>query len=200
MANPSIIRYIRDTLSGGYTEAQIRDALIKQGWYPEEVDQAMAQVRSEHAGTPQGGVKTGIPPRQSETTVRGYRKTGKKPAEAFRGSFMLTLAGGAVIIINSILVFLQVGDALSIFLTNVDISLLSSIGISLSQFDSFLINMVIGGFLAATSYILFIMPDSSRLTGIFIIALSLIAVMAGNGFMIGGIIAIAGGVMAVLGR
>jgi hypothetical protein len=201
MVNPSIVKYIKDTLSAGYTEAQIRSALIKQGWYPEEVDEALSAVRSEATGVPKATVTTGVPAKPSAAADKAQDAGKAKPAPGiFKGSFIMALAGGAVIIINSVLVFLQVGDALSLFITNVNLSLLGVMGITMSEFDSFIINIVIGGFLAGTSYVLYSMPENSRLTGIFIIALSLIAVMVGNGFLIGGVLAIIGGVLAVLGR
>jgi len=202
MANPSIVKYIKDTLSAGYTEAQVRNTLIKQGWYPEEVNEALFAVRSEVTGVPKATVTTGIPAKPVATTTNKAQDAGKaKPGPSIlKGSLIMALAGGAVIIINSVLVFLQVGDALSLFITNMDLSLLGVMGIALSEFDSFIINIVIGGFLAGTSFILYRMPESSRLTGIFIIALSLIAVMVGNGFLIGGALAIIGGILAVLGK
>jgi hypothetical protein len=110
------------------------------------------------------------------------------------------VAGGALIVLNALLVFLQIGDMFSLFVSNLEISLLGMFDVSLSDFDSFLINIIIGGFIAATSYIVYSMPDKSKITGMFIIALSMISVLVGNGFLVGGVLAILGGILAVIGR
>ena len=105
-----------------------------------------------------------------------------------------------MIILNSVLDFSGVGDMLSLVVPGVKVSFLGMLDVTLSAFDSFFLNSIIGGFLIAASLIIYMMPDKARLTGMFMVALSLITVLIGNGFLIGGIVAILGGILAVAGR
>ena len=139
---------------------------------------------------------------KEEPKKEGSKKPGEKkfglPEGMLKGSFILSVVGGIIIILNSVLVFSGIGDILDIVVPNIGLSFLNVFNISLSGLDNFLINIIIGGFLIATSYIIMTMPDKMKITGMFMIILSLISVMIGNGFLLGGIIAIVGGVFAFL--
>jgi hypothetical protein len=208
MADSKIVNYIRDTISQGYKKEEIKSALLKQGWFPEEIEEAFRAVQ------PAPGPKSPEPkPEQSKLTVKKFKKptvAGKHPQPkpeahkkrmgGIKGGFILSVVGGILIMVNSLLVYLQAGDMLTLFVSNASLSLISMLDVALSEFDSFLINTIIGVFVTATSYIIHTMHEKSRITGLFIIALSLISVLIGNGFLIGGIVAIMGGILAVLGR
>ena len=195
MADSKIVKYIKDTLSEGYSQEQVREALIRQGWYKEEIDEAFSvavsgekkpQVQQEKTGP------GGTPPAEE-----------KEKARRLSSGFLLGVAGGSLIILNAVLLMAGMGDILSFFITDMgdlSISFLEMFDVTLSLFDSFLINLIIGGFLIGSAYIVYLMPDRSKITGMFMVALSLISLMVGNGFLIGGIIAVAAGVFVVLGR
>ena len=198
MASDSrIIKYIQDTTSAGYQEDQVKEALLKQGWYQDEIDQAYAEIKGE-------------PPVEKEgVTVRKQGDTAK-PDEAeeaehyvsnqVSAGFVLAIIGGIIIILNSVMVFMDIGDLLHLFMNNVDFSLLGMFDLVLSEIDMLLINVIIGGFLIGVSFIIYSMPDKSKITGAFIVALSIISVLVGNGFLIGGMVAIVAGLLAILGK
>jgi hypothetical protein len=153
MADESIVRYIREQLSAGYTEGEIRDALSGQGWHPEEIEKAFSDATSSEQEEP-------------DIPVQG------RPAEGKSGNgmvFILPLAGGVLVILNSLIAYLG-------------------------------INVMIGGLLVAAAFIMHFIPGSSRLTGVFILALSLITLLMGDGLIIGGAVAIIGGFLAIIGR
>jgi len=52
MADQSLIKYIKDTQAGGFSEAQIRDAIKKQGWPQEEIDAAFNEIKAPKAWAP----------------------------------------------------------------------------------------------------------------------------------------------------
>jgi hypothetical protein len=193
MADSKVVKYIKDTLSQGYTEEQVREALFKQGWQKEEIDEAFAIA---------GPKKVTVSEPSTEPEAKGKPETSAQPAteRSFSTGFVLSAAGGVLIIINSVLVLMNVGDILSLFISNFSISFLEMFDVSLSRFDTVLINVIIGGFLLGTSYIIYTMRDKSKITGMFMLALSLITIMVGNGFLVGGIIAIAGGIFAVINK
>jgi hypothetical protein len=184
-----IVRYIRDQLSAGYSEQQIRDSLLGQGWHAEEVEVAFSIARS---------APRAVPPEKARQAAQAAQ-TGR-PAKRVGTGFVLSVAGGSLIVLNSVLVFLGIGDMLELFVPGISISFLSMFGVALSAFDSILINILIGAFLIVASFIIYFIPGKARLTGMFMVALSVITVLVGNGFLIGGIIAMVGGVFAMLGR
>ena len=200
-----IVQYIREQISAGYPENMIRDALMKQGWSHDEVDEAMSLAghhapkppAPEHVKAPPG--HAGPHPHEPHPGAHQPQKPDKHAGRIGPG-FLLSLAGGAMIILNSVLDFSGVGDMLSLVVPGVKVSFLGMLDVTLSAFDSFFLNSIIGGFLIAASLIIYMMPDKARLTGMFMVALSLITVLIGNGFLIGGIVAILGGILAVAGR
>jgi hypothetical protein len=184
MADESIVRYIREQLSAGYTEGEIRDALSGQGWHPEEIEKAFSDATSSEQEEP-------------DIPVQG------RPAEGKSGNgmvFILPLAGGVLVILNSLIAYLGIGDLMGIFVHGIKLSVLGMLGIYLSSFSSFLVNVMIGGLLVAAAFIMHFIPGSSRLTGVFILALSLITLLMGDGLIIGGAVAIIGGFLAIIGR
>jgi hypothetical protein len=192
MADSSIIKYIKDTLAAGFSEDQVREALAKQGWYKDEIDQAF----SEMGAAPKPAPRQAAPKQESEEKIVVRRAH----SGGFSGGFLMCIIGGVLIIINSVLVSAGTGDLLGLFISPLSISLLNMFDVSLSSFDMLVINVIIGGFLVGSSYIIFKMPDKAKLTGMFIVALSMISVLIGNGFLIGGIIAILGGLFSILGK
>jgi hypothetical protein len=185
-----IVQYIKDQIATGYSEQQIRDALTRQGWYPDEIDEAFSMART--YAPPQAAQPV------SEQAKSAQAVAEQKPARQIGTSFVLIMAGGAIILLNSILVYLGIGDILSFLVSNVSVSFMNMFDVALSTFDSFLINMIIGAFLIAASLIIYLMPYNAKITGMFVVALSIIAVLIGNGFLIGGVIAIIGGVFAII--
>jgi hypothetical protein len=187
---PRIVQYVKEQLSAGYAEKDIRDALLDQGWQPDEIDEAFSAAGGPPKEKPAG----------PEERPAG-RKAGKPVKEAAGAGmgFVLSIAGGALIVLNSVLVFIGMGDMLGLFVSNLNLSLLAAL-IELSVFDRFLVNMIVGSFLIAASIMVYMIPDRARLTGMFILALSVVSVLVGNGFLVGGIVAIMGGLLAVLGR
>ncbi len=186
-----IALYVKEQLSAGYSEQEIRDALSDQGWHPEEIDRAFSAAR------------TPVPQKQApaKMTVAAEQKPEKKPRLPRTGtSTLLSLAGGVLIILNSVLVFSGIGDLLDFFVYGISLSVIGMFNITFESIDFILVNIIIGGFLVAASYVIHTMPDKTRLTGVFVVALSSIAVLIGNGFLIGGIIAVVGGAFAVLER
>ncbi len=191
----SIARYIREQLSAGYTEQEIRDALSSQGWYSEEIEKELSAVRASAPAKPAARPAEGSP-----AAKQGPEKAATQQPRRIGTGFILSLAGGALVILNSLLVFLEIGDLLGLFVPGIGLSVLGMLGIQVSSFYSLLANIIIGGFLVAAAFIIHLIPDKARLTGIFMLIFSTITVLIGNGFLIGGIIAIIGGLLAILGR
>ena len=190
----SIIRYIREQVSAGYTEKEIGDALSSQGWYPEEIEKAFSTVRASVPAEP-----ATRPAEGSLAANRGHENAAtQQPMRGIGAGFILSLAGGVLVILNSLLVFLEIGDLLNLLVSGIGLSVLGMLGIQFTSFNSLLVNIIIGGFLVAAAFIAHFMPDNARLTGVFILILSAITVLIGNGFIIGGIIAIIGGILAIL--
>ena len=192
MADSRIVKYINDTLSKGFSEGDVKVALKKQGWNDDEISEAIKAAKS---GSPVGKPPEGKPEDKKPEQVAKQQPGNKS---IMKGGFILTVAGGAIIILNSILVYFGIGDMLELFVSNIGISFLSMFDVRLSNLDTFLINLIIGGFLMGSSYIIYAMSDKGRITSVFIIILSMISVVIGNGFLIGGIIAITGGIFAFL--
>lgn len=193
-ADSRIIQYIRNQLAAGYNEQQIKDALTKQGWYPDEINEALSMAKA--SPPPQAAQPVGKEAKPSPAQAG----VAQKPVRQIGTSFVLTIAGGAIILLNSILVYLEIGDILTFLVSNVSISFMNMFDIILSTFDSFLINIIIGGFLISAALIIYLLPDNAKITGMFVVALSVIAVLIGNGFLIGGVIAIIGGAFAIIKR
>lgn len=195
-AESKILNYVKEQLSAGYAEKDIRDALLKQGWKPDEIDGAFSAARE----APREKPKPGKVPAKAETGPAGPGPRGAEQGPSRIGmSFILSIAGGALIVLNSVLVFTGMGDMLSLFVSNLDLSPMSML-IELSVFDTFLVNMIIGITILAASVAMYMIPERASMTGLFILVLSLVTVLIGNGFIIGGIVAVAGGFLAVLGR
>ena len=192
----SIVQYIREQLSAGYTEQEIRDALLSQGWYSEEIEGAFSTVRAPAPAKPAARPAEGPPAVKQEPE----KAAAQQPRREIGTGFVLSLAGGVLVILNSLLVFSGIGDLLDLFVPGIELSVLGMLGVQLSSFDSLLVNIIIGGFLVAAAFIIYFIPDRVKLTGIFMLILSAITVLIGNGFLIGGIIAIIGGILTILGR
>jgi hypothetical protein len=192
--NSSIVNYIKEQLSAGYSEKEIRDALLSQGWYSEEIDKAFSAARAP-APTKPAAMPAEVPPAAGQEPEKA---AAQQPRGGIGARFILSLAGGALVILNSILIFFWAEDLLDLFVPGVELSVLGTLGLQLSSFDSLVVNLMIGGFLVAAAFIIHAVPDRARLTGIFMLILSVITVMIGNGFLIGGIIAIIGGALAIL--
>lgn len=193
MMDSRLIEYIKTQIAYGYSEQQIRDILLAQGWYQEEIDEAFSAARSQ-AQPPAGAVSR-------PATEVSKAKEGPAPFNIMSflsGYLLLSIAGGVLIIINSALVFFNLGDIIELFVSNLELSLLGMFDVTLKAFDAFLINLIIGIFLIIASYILYTMPEKKKLTGMFMVALSLITVFIGNGFLIGGLLGMGGGLLAIL--
>jgi hypothetical protein len=191
-ADSRIIQYIRDQLASGFSEQQIRDALTRQGWYPEEINEAFSMAKASAPAQAAQPVSKEAKPSPVQAGVA------QKPLRQIGTSFVLTITGGAIILLNSILVYLEFGDILTFLVSNISISFMNMFDIALSTFDSFLINIIIGGFLIAAALIIYLLPDNAKITGMFVVALSVITVLIGNGFLIGGVIAIIGGFFSII--
>lgn len=241
MVDSSIVKYVKDTLSKGFKEADIKAALLKQGWQDNEVNEAISIARAEMPGPaipaakpqpaqpakakpsaqPAKPVKAAQPakPVQKEEPMQPLKPQGdakpqpqpkvgvQQPAKPvaqpsakgwLTGGFILTLIGGIMVIINAVTVYTGFGDMLSLFITNVDISVFTSLGFTFSTMDYLLINLIVGGFLVIVSILIMKMQQKSLITGIFSIVIAVFAILMGNGFMIGGIIGAVGGVLALL--
>ena len=234
MVDSKIVKYVKDTLSKGFKETDVRAALLKQGWQDSEVNEAISIAKAEMPAPAMPAPVTGAaqpvqPVQQAQTQpvqkavpvqpvqaaqpakpqVQAQPKLGVQQPQAgaqpgakgwLTGGFILTLIGGIMVIINAVTVYAEVGDMLSLFITNVDISVFKSLGLALSTVDYLLIDLIVGGFLVIASLIIMKMHEKAVITGIFSIAIALVAILVGNGFMIGGIIGAVGGVLALLRR
>jgi hypothetical protein len=222
MADSSIVKYIKDTLAKGYKEEEIRNALVKQGWYADEISEALEVAKASKPAPAQPAPaekekpaeKAAAKPAAKEDHPHEEAKSiaAKSPqdvkasvsasghAKFMKLGFLLPIIGGAMILLNAALVFSGVGDLIGLAVPGISVSIIDTAGVPLSTLDTFLINVIIGGFMVASAYIIMTMPDKARITGVFIAALSFVSLMAGNGFIIGSVIAILGGVMAYLNK
>ena len=208
MADPKIIQYIKNTLSQGYGRDEIKDALLNQGWSEHEIAEAMAIAAPEPgkgAEQPEKAQKPEILKKEESKPITvkkeapGQEQSKRAPKEpSFSSAFAFTLVGGALVLVNSLLIYIMSIDLLLQFFVNTELSAAIMMGVVISPMDSFIINLVIGGFLIGLAYIIHAMPDKSRLVGIFVLAVSSIAVFVGNGFLLGGFIGILGGILALL--
>jgi hypothetical protein len=209
MADSKIMKYVKDTISAGYSEDEIRAALAKQGWYKEEIEEAISAVKSGQATRPQKTAK----PNETRARVPATKPSQKpgppdqavKPRQQVRPgkpvtAFMVSLVGGILVITNALLIFIGMGDILGVIVPGFALSVLDMLNMTLSSMDSFIINIAVGGFMTAASFMMYIMPGRIRISGIFILLFSIIAVLTGNGFLIGGIMGAIGAILALPGR
>ncbi len=212
MVDSRIVKYINDTLSAGYSEADVRKALVGQGWTPQEVEeafslaeagQAPAKAAQKPAQAKQGdkAQQKPVSPNEQEMAQKAQAApSGAQGPGIISGSFLMMAAGGALIIANSVMTLLGAGDLLALFMSNMEFSLMGMFDVQLSAMDSFLVNMIIGVFVLASSFIVVRMPDKAKITAAFVIVLSIISILIGNGFLIGGLVSVLGGVFTMLGK
>lgn len=199
----SIVKYIRDQKSAGYEDGQIAQALRQQGWAEDEIGEAFgmagraarpepARVQPKPAVKPQSVVKD---PVKEKVAQLGERKT---PSGGFGVASILPLAGGILIIINSVMIFMGLGDILGMILPGMNLTFLDMLGINLAVMETFMICLVVGVGIVMCSVLGSMKPEQGMLSGIVIIALSVMALLVGNGFLLGSVISMAGGAMLAL--
>lgn len=200
MTESKVIDYINDTLSQGFSENEVKAALKKQGWSDLDIDEAMRAAAPRSTSPPKRtGAQASKKPEQPKAE-KGKAAQGKPGKSLVKGGFILTAVGGMLIIVNALLIYLGFGDMLGFVMPNPELSVMTILGLSLTGMDVFLINLVIGVFLAAASFITYAMPYRRKLTGMFIIMLSLVSALVGNGFLVGGIAGLIGGALAVMDK
>lgn len=187
MADSSeIVRYVREQVSAGYRDSDIREALAGQGWSREEIDRAFSAARMSLS------LKSAAGAGQDASGLNGRQPMKIEPG------FVLSLAAGVLVIVNALIVFTGTGDLLELFIHEAEISFLGMLGLQVSPLDTLIVNAIIGCFLLAAGFIIHFMPDRARLTGIFMLTLSSLTLLSGNGFLVGGVVAVAGGMLAIL--
>ncbi len=100
-------------------------------------------------------------------------------------------------IINSIAGMLSETDILSFLVSGFSFSPLIDSGI-ISLGDSLIIGIVAGISVIVGSLLIKIRPEKANVTSILFIVLSVIAIILGNGYMVGGVIGILAGILGVL--
>jgi hypothetical protein len=211
MADSSIINYIREQSRAGYSEAEIRAALSQQGWEEGEIDEAISAAIQKPAKQPvkqpsqPGPVSSGKPPKVAGQP--GFRDPIKdkvaqmeqrpSPEKGFGINFILTVAGGLIILVNAILITVGVGDVLNLISPELNIALLNILGIALAPFELFIINLIVGIGIVACTFLGILKPEQDLLSGVVIISLGVMSLLSGNGFMIGAFIAIIGGALTL---
>lgn len=193
MADDSeMVRYVREQISAGYSDDDIREALAGQGWGRDEIERTFGAARKSLSKKPEGK-SSGSP----ETGQDSSGLSGRQPMRIEPG-FVLSLAAGVLVIVNALLVFAEAGDLLAVFIHETELSFLGMFGLQVSPLDSLIVNAIIGGFLLAAGFIIHFMPERARLTGIFMLILSSLTLLTGNGFLVGGVVAVAGGILAIM--
>ena len=209
MANPKIVDYIKQQLNAGYSQEAIKQALLQAGWFEEEIDEAFYEVQKQQGaqGSPAPASQPAQQPQTQQTGNRIITVAGKtpqtqqttEPENPFLSmQFLLPVAGGALIILNAVLVMMSVGDIISLFVTNVDISILSSMGIGISATDVPALGMVLGAGMVVAAVLMVKKPQKTMVLSILVLALSVISILAGNGFIIGGAIGAIQGVVGII--
>jgi hypothetical protein len=211
MTDSRLVDYIRKQSKAGYDAKDIIHALLTQGWSQDEINEAFAlssadQKPKEELPAEQAKAKQEKPPQEGteqKKAPEGMEQKKESPSARsyISARFILTVAGGVIIILNAMLVFLEFGDLMELLVaSNLNLSILHILDVTITPLDQMLINTIIGIFLITTSYIVFSKSPRMKLTGVFIVALSAVSALIGNGFLLGGAIGILGGISAIYGR
>ena len=128
----------------------------------------------------------------------------KKPDQGSPGPGILSMMpilfsiiGGALLLVNSILYYLEVGDILGLLIQDFEFSVLSTIGL-ISASEVPIVGIVLGIGLIINAVLIKIGPEISRTTSILMIVLSVVGILIGNGFLIGSIIGLVGGIIGII--
>ncbi len=200
MADSSIINYIREQSKAGYSEAEIKAALSQQGWEEGEIEEAFSAAQPKKAAKPAqpGSPPAGKPVEKTGDPIKDkVAQMEQRPAPKtwFGINFILTLAGGLVILVNAVLISAGMGDMLNLVSPELNVALINILGIALVPFELFIINLIVGIGIVACAFLGVLKPEQDLLSGVVIISLGVMALLSGNGFMIGAFIAIIGGAL-----
>ena len=118
-------------------------------------------------------------------------------------AFILTLAGGSLILANGLVVFLasrEISRVLEYIMNSRGLSMgvvlaVHQILLSLSS-----VGLVLGAFMIFASLMLYYKPNSSGGWGAAVLVLSILSVFAGGGFFVGLILGVIGGSLAIAWR
>lgn len=72
-ADPSIVQYIKEQMGAGFRKAQIYDALLRAGWYKEEIDAAFYEMLKQSSFAPEPQIQP-TDARQPKPKKRRSRK------------------------------------------------------------------------------------------------------------------------------
>jgi hypothetical protein len=226
MANPTIVDYIKKQTSVGFSESQIRQALSKAGWFENEIEDAFASLKAAPvvkplpekplpevkpepvpvvkpaAEKPKEVPKVVEQKKPSEPLIKAELKKPDDMVSKPRTSLIpiiLSVIGGALLVLNSALFYLEMGDILDFIIQGFNFSLLSDIGL-VSASEVPIIGLVLGIGLLINAVLIKIGPEISRSTSILMIVLGVVGILIGNGFLIGSVIGIVGGIVGIVKR
>jgi len=112
-------------------------------------------------------------------------------------AFFISLAAGALLVINSIISLLSIGDIMEFFVSGFSFSILSDSGIA-SPGDLPFIGIVAGAGVIIGAFLLMIRPEKEKVTSLLFVIISVISILLGNGYMIGGIVGLFAGITGFL--
>ncbi len=187
MVNLQLVEYVRKQLQAGFSEDEIRRVLIEAGWFEDEINEAFFTVKSENRSKEEKPPAEISPP---ETVLQTPKEEIKKPV-LFKPLLILSLLSGILVIINTIIRMVQITDIL-----NMNFSIFLQSGMILET-DIPLIGIVIGIGIITGAILLMIRPERTRITSLLILALSALAILTGNGFLIGGITGAVAGTLGI---
>jgi hypothetical protein len=223
MANPTIVDYIKKQTSAGFSETQIREALSKAGWFDTEIDGAFSSIKEKPEEKPKPVKEVKPEPvkeekpeekpkekpkvpeqeRPSEPLIKTELKRPEdlfsKPSKLFLIPMIFSIIGGVLLLVNSILFYLEAGDILDFIIQGFEFSLISDIGV-ISASEVPIVGIVLGIGLLINAALIKIGPEISRTTSILMIVLSVVGILIGNGFLIGSIIGLVGGIVGIVKR
>lgn len=180
--DPRVIDYVKKELAAGYSVDQVKNALVKQGWFEHEVVEALKIVQGEEKEQP--------PQQKVKKAVIG---------------FTLTLIGGVLFLLQGLSLLLEtdiIGFVFSsienleyfLWLSSLGNDLLvmaEGLGLTLGMLGLFFAIIII-----LSSFLIFM--GKEKMGAIPIIVLAIFGLVFGLGYVIGNILAIVGGVMGIL--
>ena len=170
MADSEIMEYVKTQLKAGYTEEQIRKALLDADYTIEEVNEAITS-QSKPPAAPK--------PPKPEKRVGG--KVG----------FILSLIGGVLILVTIIFMFMGY-PILDDTLSQIPLLGVSSLGIIGN--DLVVLNIILAAGIILGSVLSHKKKEMIKTTGVVVILLSIISLLNGGGFFLA-IISVIGGLL-----
>jgi hypothetical protein len=116
----------------------------------------------------------------------------KAPATYSRAAFYLSLFGGSLIIIQGLV---------AIFFSSIYYAILTdSLGVGISIVFLGIMLIILGFIIYSSAYALTRVPSQHVITGASIIIFSLLALLLGGGYIIGSVLGMIGGGLAIISR